>query len=116
MNRLRLLFVISLISGSYSQLTKFNAFDSLMVDEKFFGISNDSNMYSSPHFTDWDDDGLTDIIMGIWNSWEIQPGMGGSTGGKIKFIKNSGVLGMPQWTDMGYISDQSGKPITPVAA
>ena len=62
---------------------------------------NDTLMFGSPEFADWDGDGKVDLMLGYWGSWSLGPGLGGGYDGRIRFFKNEGTNLNPDYSDEG---------------
>ena len=82
------------------QVPSFRPFTLLKVDGKVLG-DEDKITFGSPEFADWDGDGQVDLILGYWSSWGLGPGRGAGNGGRVRFFKNIGELGVPEYRDMG---------------
>lgn len=96
--------VASLALSSYAWIPSFSAGlgeDTLKVNGIAIADHNDSITFPSPVFADWDGDGLDDMILGYWHSYIIKAGQGGGEGAKVRFYKNNGTKGAPDFADMG---------------
>lgn len=82
------------------QVPNFHPFTLLKVDGKVLG-DEDKITFGSPEFADWDGDGQVDLILGYWASWGLGPGRGAGNGGRVRFYRNIGAPGVPEYQDMG---------------
>jgi hypothetical protein len=82
------------------QVPSFHPFTLLKVDGKVLG-DEDKITFGSPEFADWDGDGKVDLILGYWASWGLGPGRGAGNGGRVRFYRNVGEPGVPEYRDMG---------------
>jgi hypothetical protein len=82
------------------QAPSFHPFALLEVNGKVLG-DEDKITFGSPEFADWDGDGKIDLILGYWSSWGLGPGRGAGNGGRVRFYRNVGELGVPEYKDMG---------------
>lgn len=95
------IFLITFLSlSAFSWIPTFGNGDTLKIDSKTPGM-DDTLMFSSPEFTDWDNDGKTDLLIGYWGMWTTGPGTGGGYGGRIRFYKNNGTNIIPNYEDKG---------------
>lgn len=96
-----LILLMSLISIScFAWTPTFSNGDTLKIDSKIPGI-DDTLMFSSPEFADWDEDGKTDLLIGYWGMWTTGPNTAGGYGGRIRFYKNNGTNSNPDYEDRG---------------
>lgn len=103
-----LIFLFSISISSFAWVPTFGNGDTLKLNSgKIVGM-NDTLMFGSPEFADWDDDGITDLLLGYWGSWSLGPGLANGYGGRIRFFKNNGTTASPDFQDMGDLYSNSG--------
>lgn len=96
-----LLLITTLSFSSFSWMPTFGNGDTLKLNNgKIIGF-NDTLMFGSPEFEDWDSDGKIDLMLGYWGSWSKGPGLAGGYDGRIRFFKNSGTNLNPHYEDKG---------------
>lgn len=101
MCKLVILVVVTTTISSMAWTPTFGNGDTLKLKSgKIIGM-NDTLMFGSPEFADWDDDGKVDLMLGYWGSWSLGPGLGGGYDGRIRFFKNNGTNLDPNYSDEG---------------
>ena len=93
--------------SAFSWVPTFGSGDTLKLKSgKIIGM-NDTLMFGSPEFADWDSDGVTDMLLGYWGMWPVGSN-GGGYGGRIRFFKNRGTALDPDVEDMGDLYSATG--------
>lgn len=101
------IFILSLFFITYSNEISFSNFTTLIEKGNSSIDFTESNNCISPQFSDWDQDGLTDMIVGYWATSDT---INWLKDARIRFYKNYGTNEAPIYNSWEHLQ-AAGKDI-----